>query len=527
MTNSIEEIENAKAMLVIGSNTTETHPVLAYRMKMAKKKGASLIVADPRKIELADQADIFLQLRPGTNVALINGIINVIIEEGLVDEEFVRERTEGYEEMADVVKKYTPDYVEGITGVAAEDIRKAARLYAGAENAGIFYTMGITQHTDGTNAVSTIANLAMVTGNLGKPSSGVNPLRGQNNVQGACDMGGLPGVFTGYQGVGDEAARAKFEEAWGLKLNAEPGLTTTEMFDSMLDGKIKALYVMGENPVISDANINHVEEALDKLEFLVVQDIFLTETAARADVVFPAAAFAEKNGTFSNTERRVQMVRKAVKAPGAAKEDWAIIKELAEKLGLGWQYTEPAHIFQEIVQLTPSYAGISYERLEQEGGLQWPCPTADHAGTPYLHEGAFTRGKGVFKPIEHSPSAEEIDQDYPLVLTTGRNRYHYHTGSMTRQSKPLSTHKPEELVQINKVDAERLGVQEGDLVRVSSRRGQVEVKAAVTEVVPPGLIFMTFHFHESPVNVLTNNKVDPISKTPELKVCAVKLEKIA
>ncbi len=527
MTNSISEIENAKALLVIGSNTTETHPVLAYRMRMAKKKGASLIVADPRKIELAEEADVFMQLRPGTNTALLNGMINVIIEEGLADEQFIRERTEGYEEMASVVKKYTPDYVEGITGVAAADIRKAARLYARAENAGIYYTMGITQHTDGTNAVSAIANLAMVTGNLGKPSSGVNPLRGQNNVQGACDMGALPGVFTGYQGVDNEAARAKFEEAWGVKLNPVPGLTTTEMFDSILEGKIKVLYVMGENPLLSDANINHVEEALEKLDFLVVQDIFLTETAAKADVVLPAAAFAEKSGTFTNTERRVQMVRQAIDPPGAAKADWVIITDLANKLGLGWQYAGPADIFQEIAQLTPSYAGISYERLEQEGGLQWPCPSADHAGTPYLHKDTFSRGKGLFKPIEYQPPAEEPDQEYPLVLTTGRNRYHYHTGSMTRQSKPLSTYRPEELAQVNKTDAERLGIKDGDLIRVSSRRGQVEVKAAVTEAVPPGVMFMTFHFHESPVNVLTNNKLDPISKTPELKVCAVKLEKIA
>lgn len=510
----------------MGSNTTETHPVLGYRMKMAKKKGASLIVADPRKIELADHADVFLQLRPGTNEALINGIINVIIEERLSDDQFIAERTEGYEEMAAAVKKYTPEYVEGITGVAAGDIRKAARLYAGAESAGIYYTMGITQHTNGTNTVMAIANLAMVTGNMGKPSSGINPLRGQNNVQGACDMGGLPVVFTGYQRVDNEAALSKFEKAWGVKLNSRPGLTVTEIMDGILNGEIKALYVMGENPALSDANIHHVMEALEKVEFLVVQDIFLTETAAKADVVLPAAAFAEKVGTFSNTERRVQMVRKAVNAPGEAKADWLILQELANKLGMEWHYEGPDHIFQEIAQLTPAYAGISYQRLEQEGGLQWPCPSADHPGTLYLHEGQFSRGKGLFTPVEYLPPAEETDQEYPLVLTTGRNLYHYHTGSMTRQSKPLNAFKPEEFAQISREDADRLGIKNGDLVKVSSRRGEVEVKADVTEVVPTGVIFMTFHYHEVPVNVLTNNQVDPIAKIPELKVCAVKLEKV-
>jgi predicted molibdopterin-dependent oxidoreductase YjgC len=366
----------------------------------------------------------------------------------------------------------------------------------------------------------------MVTGNMGKPSSGVNPLRGQNNVQGACDMGGLPVVFTGYQRVDNEAALEKFEKAWGVKLNPSPGLTVTEIMDSALSGEVKALYVMGENPALSDANIHHVMEALKKVEFLVVQDIFLTETAAQADVVLPAAAFAEKDGTFSNTERRVQMVRKAVNAPGEAKADWLIIQELANKLGMEWNYEGPDHVFREIAQLTPAYAGISYQRLDQEGGLQWPCPSADHPGTLFLHEGQFSRGKGLFTPVEYLPPAEETDQEYPLVLTTGRNLYHYHTGSMTRQSKPLNAFKPEEFAQISREDAGRLGIKNGDLVKVSSRRGEVEVKADVTEVVPAGVIFMTFHYHEVPVNRLTNNQIDPIAKIPELKVCAVKLEKV-
>lgn len=527
MTNSIGEIEDAGALFVIGSNTTETHPVLGYRMKMAKNRGASLIVADPRRIEMADYADVFLQLRPGTNTALLNGIINAIIEEGLADEQFIGERTEGYDEMAEAVKDYTPEYVAEITGVDAEDIRRAARLYAEAEKAGIYYTMGVTQYTQGTQSVMAIANLAMITGNIGKPSSGVNPLRGQNNVQGACDMGGLPNVFPGYQKVEDDEARSKFEEAWGLELNSTPGLTVQEIFDSILEGNTKFLYVMGENPVLTDANITHVEEALEKLEFLVVQDIFLTETAAKADVVLPAAAFAEKTGTFTNTERRVQMVRPAVSAPGTAKADWIILQDLANRLDLGWQYEEPSEIFQEIVQLTPSYAGISYERLNQEGGIQWPCPSTDHPGTVYLHEGSFSRGKGLFQPVEYLPPAEEPDQEYPLVLTTGRNLFHYHTGSMTRQSEPLVSFRPEEMVQISSADAEKQGIENGDTVRISSRRGEVEVKAAVTDKLPPGIVFMTFHYKEAPVNILTNNKLDPVAKIPELKASAVKLEKLA
>ncbi len=527
MTNSIGEIEEAGTLLVIGSNTTETHPVIGYRMKMAQRKGASLIVVDPRRIDLAEHADLFLQLRPGTNEALLNGLIHVIIEEGLVDEEFVRERTEGYAEMEAAVKKYTPEYVEGITGVAADDIRQAARLYAQAENAAIFYTMGITQHSSGTNNVLAIANLAMVTGNVGKRSAGVNPLRGQNNVQGACDMGALPNVFTGYQPVDNRDAQSKFKKDWGVKLPTVPGLTVTEIIDGILDGKIKVLYVMGENPALSDANLNHVLEALDKVDFLVVQDIFLTETAARADVVLPAAAFAEKKGTFTNTERRVQLVRQAVNPPGDAWADWVILQELASRIGLKWNYRGPEEIFREIARLTPSYAGISYERLEKEGGLQWPCPDAGHPGTPYLHANQFSRGKGRFTPVEYQPPAEEPDEEYPLLLTTGRSLFHYHTGTMTRRSGAIDSFKPEELAQISREDAQKFGIGDGDLVKVTSRRGDVKVRVQVTEIVPPGVVFMTFHFHEAAVNRLTSNKVDPIAKIPEYKVCAVKLEKVA
>ncbi len=527
MTNSIRDITQADVFFIIGSNTTEAHPVIGYRIRKAIREGASLIVADPRRIDLAEHADEFLQLRPGTNEALLNGIVHVVINEGLYDQDFIRERTEGFDELAEAMQKYTPEYVAEITNVSAEAIRKAARLYAGAKNAAILYTMGVTQHTSGTNTVLAIANLAMATGNIGKPSSGVNPLRGQNNVQGACDMGGLPPVFTGYQPVSDPTSRKKFEEAWGVSLNPEPGLTVTEMMDGALDGRVKMLYVMGENPALTDANLHHVQEAMDKVEFLVVQDIFLTETAAMADVVLPAAAFAEKTGTFVNTERRVQLINQAVAPPGEAKADWQILQDLAQKLGFNWQYGSTEDIFNEIATLTPSYGGISYERLEREGSLQWPCPTPGHPGTPILHGEKFTRGKGLFNPVEYTPPAELTDEDYPLSLTTGRNLYHYHSGSMTHRSKEIEELRPEELAQVNTEDAARMGICDGDLVKLSSRRGAVETRVEVSDIVPPGVVFMTFHYKEAAVNLLTNDKLDPFAKIPELKVCAVKLEKVA
>jgi len=527
MTNSIGEVEHASTLFVIGSNTTETHPVIGYRMRKAKRQGASLIVADPRRIELAEYADVFLQLRPGTNEALLNGMLHVIIEENLVDQAFIQERTEGFDAVAETVKKYTPEHVESITGVAAEDLRKAARLYGQADSAAIFYTMGITQHTKGTNNVLSIANLAMATGNLGKPNSGVNPLRGQNNVQGACDMGALPNVITGYQKVGDNTAMEKYEKHWGAKLNPEPGLTVPEIFTAVMKDEIKFLYIMGENPALSDADLCHVHEALDKVDFLVVQDLFLTETASRADVVLPAAAFAEKDGTFVNTERRVQRVRKAIDAPGEAMADWMIITDLANRLGLGWNYQNTEEIFQEISELTPSYAGISYQRLDNEGGLQWPCPSPDHQGTRFLHQGQFTKGKGSFTPVEYRPSAEVVDDDFPLLMTTGRDLYNYHTGTMTRRSNSISAYKKEELIQINADDAIELGIEDGDWVTVSSRRGSIKARTNVTDVVPHGVIFMTFHFGEAACNQLTGHQLDPVSKTPELKVTAVRVEKSA
>lgn len=524
MTNSIGEISGADAIFIIGSNTTETHPVIGYRVREAVRNGAKLIVADPRDIDLARDAAVHLQQKPGTDVALLNGMLNVIINEGLTDSSFIDKRTEGFDRMKEAVARYTPEYAAEITGVPAVLIREAALAYASAGKATILYTMGITQHTSGTDNVLCIANLAMATGNVGKSSTGVNPLRGQNNVQGACDMGALPVVYTAYQKVGDPAVQDKFSGAWDVKLNDKPGLTVTEIFDGAINGNIKALYVMGENPAISDANTNHVIEALEKAEFLVVQDIFLTETAQYADVVLPAACFAEKDGTFVNTERRVQLSRRAVVSPGEALPDWMILTELANSLGLNWSYNSAGDVFKEIASLSPSYAGITYERLEN-GGLQWPCPDAEHPGTPFLHGEQFPRGQGLFSAVDYRPPAEEVDGEYPFILTTGRHLYHYHTGTMTRRSAGLEQSRPEEQIQISMEDAAEHGIEEGDTIEISSRRGTVKAKADITSTVPPGVIFMTFHYAEANANLLTNSALDPVSKTPEFKVCAVKITK--
>lgn len=524
MTNSIDEIENANVILAVGTNTTENHPVIGSKVKRAvRKQGAKLIVIDPREITLTKYADIWLRPKAGTNVAVINGLMNAVINEGLLAKDYIAERTEGFEEMKKVLEKYTPEYVEQITGVPANDIRAAARLYAKGPKSSILYCMGVTQHATGTDGVKSVANLAMLCGMVGIESGGVNPLRGQNNVQGACDMGALPVSFPAYQRVDDDQVRAKFEKAWGVPLSGKPGLTVVEIMNAAHKGEIKGLHVMGENLMLSDPDLTHVEESLKKLDFLVVQDIFLTETAKFADVVLPSACFAEKEGTFSNTERRVQRVRKAVEAPGEAKQDWMIISELAQKMGYPMKYGSASEIMNELGTVTPSYAGISFARLEGEG-LQWPCPTAEHPGTKYLHKDKFSRGKGLFTAIEFKPSAEQTDSSYPLILTTGRVLYHYHTGTMTRLSRGSSERYPESLVEINPADAESHGIKNGDMVRVSSRRGSVEAKANVTGKSPKGTIFMNFHFREAAVNRLTNPALDPVGKIPEYKVCAVKIE---
>lgn len=524
MTNSINEIIDADTIFIMGSNTTENHPVIGAKIKQAQRRGARLIVAEPREIELAKGADVFMQIKPGTNVALLNAMMNVILEEGLQDKEYISERTESFEELEKVVKGYTPEKAAKICGVSEEDIRKAARLYAGADKASIVYCMGITQHSNGVNNVMSISNLAMLCGNIGKEASGVNPLRGQNNVQGACDMGALPATLPGYQPVAKPEVLEKFEKAWGVKLSSKGGLTVPEMMDKAGKGEIKLLYIMGENPMVSDPDTNHVKHSLKHTEFLIVQDIFMTETAELADVVLPAAAFAEKDGTFSNTERRVQRVRKAVEPAGNAKADWTILVELMNKLGYAKKYKGTSEIMDEIAAVTPSYGGISYERLEAEG-LQWPCPTSDHPGTKYLHKGAFSRGKGLFKGIEHKDPVETADKEYPFILTTGRVLYHYHTRSMTGRVKGLEAKMPENYMEINPAAAARLGIKDGELVKVSSRRGSIGVKAKLTDIVDENVVFIPFHFAEASANMLTNGVLDPTCKTPELKVCAVTISR--
>jgi formate dehydrogenase alpha subunit len=528
MTNSLAEIAGSEVLFLTGTNTTENHPVVAIKMKQAViAGGAKLIVADPREIDMTRFAHIWLRHTPGTDVALFNGLMHVIIEEGLYDKEYVENRTEGFEDMRKVLKRYTPAFVEGITGVPQEELRKAARLYAGAKRAAIFYAMGITQHITGTDNVKSLANLAMLCGNVGIESGGVNPLRGQNNVQGACDLGALPNVFPAYQQVANAEARKKFEAAWKVKeLQGTPGLTVTEMIPAAAKGDIKALYIMGENPMVSDPDLKHVEEALKNLAFLVVQDIFLTETAQLADVVLPAASFAEKDGTFTNTERRVQRVRKGVEPPGQARTDWEIIADLSTRMGYEMRYRSAEEIFAEFTELTPSYAGISYKRLEKEGGIQWPCPTPKHPGTPYLHKDKFVRGKGLFHAVEFIPPAELPDKDYPLLLTTGRVLYHYHTGSMTRRDDGLNFRYPEGHVEMHPVDAMEMGVTDGEKVRVTSRRGRIEMPVQVTSRSPQGTVFIPFHFFEAAANRLTNPVLDPIGKIPEYKVCAVKVAKV-
>jgi len=524
MTNSIDEIEFTDVVLAIGTNTTENHPMIGARVKRAvRQQGAKLIVIDPREIGLVRYANIWLRQKPGTDVAVLNGLMNVIINENLYAKEYVETRTENFEAFKAVVAQYTPEYVEEISGVPAEDLKRAARMYAEANKASILYAMGITQHTTGTDNVKSCANLAMLCGNMGIEGGGVNPLRGQNNVQGACDMGALPNVFPAYQQVANDDARAKFEKAWNVSLPATPGLTVTEMPDAVLEGKVKALFVMGENPMMSDPDTTHLKKALDKLDFLVCQDIFLNETGELADVVLPSACFAEKDGTFSNTERKVQRIRKAVDAPGTAKADWQILAELATKMGYAMQYKSAEEIMTEINELTPSYAGITYERIEKEG-LQWPCPNADHPGTKYLHKDQFTRGLGLFHDIEYIAPNELPDTEYPFILSTGRVLYHYHTGTMSRKAKGLTERYPESLVEVHPADAQELGIEDGTTIKVSSRRGSVEAKAKVTERPPQGTVFMNFHFREAAVNLLTNPALDPIGKIPEFKVCAVKVE---
>ena len=526
MTNAIAEIEDAGCIFVIGSNTTACHPLISRRIFRAKEKGARLIVADPRNIQLSRFADVAVQQRLGSDVALLNGMMHIIIKNGWQAKDYIADRTEDYEQLEKTVAAYTPERVQTITGVAPADLKRMAKLYATSQPGSLLYAMGITQHTTGVDNVKSCCNLAMLCGYVGVYGGGVNPLRGQNNVQGACDMGGLPDVFPGYQKVSDPEVVEKFSKAWDRKLSFKPGLTITDMVPAMLAGKLKGLLIIGENPKLSDPDWNHLSHALKNLEFLVVQELFLSETAQVADVVLAAASSAEKEGTFTNTERRCMRIHKAIEPIGQSLPDWEIIRRLSTAMGYKMDYSDPEEIFDEMTALTKSYAGMNYQRLGIDG-LQWPCPDQDHPGTPYLHKHQFTRGKGKFHAIEYQDPAELPDEQYPYFLTTGRMFAHFHTGTMTRVSPHLDIEQTTGYVSINPKDAGSLGVKQGDMLVLSSRRGRMEAPARLSESVEPGTLFLPIHFGENPTNVLTNAEaVDPLAKIPEFKVSAVKVEKL-
>ena len=523
MTNPISDIDKSDCILVIGSNTTEAHPVIGFKIReMAMQNRAKLIVIDPRKIKLAEHADYYMRQKPGSDVAVINGIINVILAEGLADKDFIADRTEGFDELEKALKDFTPEKVQKISGIKADDIRAAAIAYAKAESASIFYSMGITQHTTGTDNVLSIANLAMLTGNIGRPGTGVNPLRGQNNVQGACDMGALPSTLPGYQAVSSDAA-ANFGGKWGCEISEKSGLTVTEMTEAAHEGNLKAIYIVGENPMMSDPDIDHVKEAYEKLDLLVVQDIFLTETAMMADVVLPSASFAEKDGTFTNTERRVQLLNKVIEPVGESKADWQTISEVAKAMGYDMNYSSTEEIMDEIAELTPIYGGINHPRLKGVC-LHWPCPDDANDGTPILHTKEFSRGLGKFHAVKYRPPAEEPDDDYPLVLTTGRVLQQFHTGTMTRKSEGIEELAGWAVVEISSKDAKSLGIKDGQKIKVTSRRGSIEPIVKIASI-REGTVFIPFHYAEAAANRLTNNAIDPVAKIPEFKVCAVKVEK--
>jgi formate dehydrogenase alpha subunit len=526
MTNSFAELEDANCIFIIGSNTSVGHPLVATRIYRAKAKGAKLIVADPREIQMARFADVHVRQRLGSDVALVNGMMHAIYKNGWHNQQFVEERTENYEAFLEMIEKFPPERAAEITGIDAEKIIRMAEYYAKAEASSIVYCMGITQHTTGVDNVKTLANLAMLCGQIGRPATGVNPLRGQNNVQGACDMGGLPNVYPGYQVVSVPENQQKFEGLYNAQLSTAVGLTIMEMMDGLESGKIKGLVIMGENPAVSDPDITHVKHALKSAEFLMVIDIFPTPTTELAHLVLPGCSFAEKDGTFSNSERRVQLVRKAIEPVGEARADWQIFRELSTRMGYPMSYQSAEEVFEEIAKVTPSYAGMSYARLEGDG-LCWPCPTPDHPGTIYLHKDRFSRGKGLFAAIDYRPPAEEPDSDYPFWLTTGRSYVHYHTGTMTRISPHLHREMPEVIMELHPEDAQTLQLHDGELARVSSRRGSILSRVQLTDRVSKGLVFIPFHFAESAANMLTNPALDPIAKIPEYKVCAVKLEKAA
>jgi len=557
MSNSIAEMKDLECFIITGSNTAENHPVIATFLKQAvRKRGAQLIVIDPRQTEMTRFATLWLRQKPGSDVALFSAMAHAIVEEGLYDREFVASRTEGFADYRSTLEDATPEWAEQITGVPAEEIRAAARMYAGAKSAAIYWGMGISQSSHGTDNALALINLALLCGQIGRPGTGLNPLRGQNNVQGCSDVGGIPSFYTTYQPVTNPDVRHIFEQAWHVPLPDKPGLTTTEMVDGLLTGEVRAWYVMGENPLMSEPHLNHARHAVEQLEFFVAQDIFFNETNVYADVILPAAAFAEKDGTFTNSDRRVQRVRTAVPAPGQARADWEIVSDLARRtvkliaaeanrhadspaaeLDLAiaahadllvneWNYAHPSEIWDEMRGVTPEFYGITYERLDREGGVHWPCPALDHPGSPFLFAESFPRGKGLFLSASYSVTSEETDEAYPFTLNTGRVLYHWHGGTMTRVSS-LTQIWPECTVEMHPNDASRQGLQTGDWVTVASRRGELTARLLVTGRSPERVVFIPFHFAEAAANMLTDPRLDKRAKIPDFKVCAVRVEKAA
>ena len=545
MTNSIGEIRDADCILITGSNTAESHPVISYEVLRAVRNGANLVLIDPRRIPMAKHATKFLQVKPGTDIYVFLAMMHVIVREGWLDAEFIDERTEDFDALSELLKEYPPERAALMSGVEAEQIVEAARIYAGGERVSgnsiygpdeghstILYAMGITQRSNGTDMVKTLANMAMLCGQVGKRSTGVNPLRGQANVQGACDLGCLVNVLPGYQQVTDDEKRSSMAQHWGVEdLPDKPGLTIVEATRAAHDGDMRAIYVMGENPMMSDPNTHHVEAAFRKLDLMIVQDIFPSETAFLAHVLLPAAASLEKSGTFTNTERRIQRVDPILPAPGDAQPDWWITGEIAARFdahreraegGPAWQFKSSDEILREVNRVTPIYAGITPERVDED--IQWPCPDEDHPGTPILHVGSFSRGRGKFHAVGAKDPAEQTDEEYPLILSTGRVLYHYHSGTMTRRSEPLDWAEPNGFVEIHPDDAAAIDLKDGYAVVIQSRRGEVRTRARVNESVLPGTIFLAFHWREAPANVLTQDfALDPTAKIPEYKVAAVKL----
>lgn len=527
MSNSIDEIPHSKCIFLIGTNPTDSYPVLSMRIMDAVRNGAKIIVADPRNIEMARHADITIQHNPGTDVALIMGMIRVIVDENLMDMEFIQERCENFDALIESLEHFQLGTVEEITGVSPDKIAEAARLYATTEPAAIFYSLGITEHSHGTDNVFALSNLALVTGNFGKPYAGVNPIRGQNNVQGSCDMGCLPDSYPGYQKVENSDSHRKFENVWNSKLSPKNGLKMPEMMEAARNNEVKAMYIMGENPALSEPDCSNIVQALESTDFLIVQDLFMTETALKADLVLPGASFAEKDGTFANADRRVQRVRQAIKPVGKSKPDWQIIAEIAQKMEMdGFDYDSSENVAAEIASIAPIYGGMYYSCLEEDS-KQWPCYHQEHEGTSILHREHFAteNGKAKFVPISYRPPAELPDEEYPLVLTTGRRVFHYHTSTMTGATDGLKKLYDQDPVEINPEDAGKIGLNDGDWVWVVSRRGKIKSPVEITDRSPEGLVFMAFHSPETKTNLITSPACDPVTKTPEFKYCAVRIEK--